>query len=527
MEKSWFIFQQDHHLGPFSTLEIEQMLEEGKIDRQIPLWKEGIDDWYPLDQFDDFHHEQEVEEEEMPPPELPSIPIETPVEEPDFPDLPELPSAPSSFEVSESPEVPELPELPSVPEPIEEAVVEKQIIPEPEAEPEPELAPETSPIIEEPEPVVETERVVETVSPPLEDKSVEDDFSWDQIEARDEKSRVNLKMWIGSAVCFIILILSTYLIFKSTDSNMSLEGFSAIKIEEIDEVTSREFSGQVQAKVFISKDSKGFLLATNIPHQAKAYLTLTSVEKRVLGRGNIVVTGKSQLINGVARFDKLRIVKGEKFFPGEYYVQLLTVPVGVRERLSKFLIKKARINILQPSKQLRFRGKSLIYNGTISEFNSKLSVFFDKLLKKEKVTYRDRLEKYRTFSQLSEKIYKIYEEVLTSIRKGKDIESFELLYAKDVGPMLQNLILDTHALYKKYEISKPLISKQYEEVLDLGKSIGEMASDMVTMTEKKMRLRKKSRSRLLKLFEKRSKFLSIDSKKKAEKVELELKNLKL
>ncbi|OUR99938.1 hypothetical protein A9Q84_02600 [Halobacteriovorax marinus] len=534
MEKSWFIFQQDHHLGPFSTFEIEQMLEAGKIDRQIPLWREGIDDWYPLDQFDDFNHEapEVVVEEVLLPdlPQLPDLPIETPDEAP----LEVLEEAPEVFEMESLPEIPDLPEVPIEIEapvlpvaPVEEfiePIVELELEPEPEPVKVPEavVEPEAEPVIG-PEPEVEPAPVIENkVS-----AKVEDDFSWDDIEPREKKPGFNFKLWFGSAACLLVLMLSSYLIFKSTNLEVDLKGFSALKIEEIDEVKSRAFNGQVQAKVFISKDSKGFLLATNIPHQAKAYLTLTSVEKRLLGRGNIVVTGKSQIINGVARFNKLRIVKGEKFFPGEYYVQLLTVPVGVKERLSKFLTKKLKVDFIKPAEQYRYRGKSLIYNGTIEEFNSKLAVYFDKLLKKKKISYKDRLEKYRTFEQISSRVYKIYEEVLTAIRRGKDIESFELLYAKQAGPILQSLILDTHKLYKKYELSNPLLSKKYEEVLELGKSIGEMASDMVTMTQKNKRLRKKSRTRLLKLFSKRSKFLSADANKKAKIVELEIKNLKL
>ncbi|WP_372656274.1 DUF4339 domain-containing protein, partial [Halobacteriovorax sp.] len=66
MDKTWFIFQSDHHLGPFSTVEVLEMLDSGKIDDEVPLWKEGVDNWRPLKEFEEFYPIADEEEEILP-----------------------------------------------------------------------------------------------------------------------------------------------------------------------------------------------------------------------------------------------------------------------------------------------------------------------------------------------------------------------------------------------------------------------------------------------------------------------------
>ncbi|PIK16115.1 GYF domain-containing protein [Halobacteriovorax sp. JY17] len=535
MEKTWFIFQSDHHLGPFSTEEVREMLQNGKVDDEVPLWKEGVDDWYPLKEFQEFK------------------PVETLIDPPsDLPDLPQLPDLPivEDFALEEIIELPAVPELPSIPseevllevvaeESIEEELPDFPEIPfeiqeEEEALPEfPEIV-EVVEIVEVAETISAIEPVIEAEPAPLfipkpdsiDEEEAEEDI-WLEIEAEVEKKPFNYKLITAVASCFIILILSGYLIYQSTQSYVNLEDFSAITIDRIGEVRKAPFVNNVQAEIFMSKDSKELILAANIKHKSKVYLTLTSVQDKVLAEEKVVATAMGMLINGVAKFPEVKIVKGDHFASGEYYVQLLAIPTGVEQRAFKYLYSKLSLGLLKPAEQLRFRGKSLIFPGTREDFDKNLSQFKKKNLIEKKKPYTHILEGYKTFSMLSTKIYKTYEDVLTSIRRGKEIESFEILYSKNIGPVLQGLILETHKQYKEFEVSDPIIARKFEELLEQGKRIGEMSSDMVTMTKKVNRLRKKNRERLMKLFIKRSLFLQETSKAKAHETGLELKNLKL
>ena len=584
MEKTWFIFQEDHHLGPFSTSEIQELLEQEKISLQVPLWKEGIDDWYPLEHYTDFTETVVDEVVEVVVEEY----VELALEEEEFPVLPDLPVVLNEVQVEEHVEPPvsvaafeefefadekinivevELPDLPDFSD-LPEDHEQKEVIKAPETITAQEvIAPVISKkVIKEVEKVVTpvnkvsvkessvdklifeeiipsseglAEQEIKTPSHGAEDrlddyqeeilsKEVDDSsLVWEELDQKKSYSKFNIKLWAAASICFLTVLGTYYILNNSSVSKDAYEGLLASQVEKISDIRSLSFSKSFQVKVFVSKNNKELILATNLPHEAKAYLTLSSVKKRVIGNGVVVVSANSIIKNGIAKFSKLSLVKGEKFLPGEYYVKVSTVPTGVKEKISKFLSTKINLDFFKPSKTHRFRGKDFIFQGTKEEFSFRLKAYFEKALEKKKTPYKDQLEKYRTFSQMSIRIFKIYEEVITSIRKGKDIESFELLYTKEAGPILQSLILDTHALFKKFELSNPSVSSSYEEVLEIGKKIGEMASDMVTMTQKKKRLRRKSRERLIKLFDKRSHYLYLEASGKAKDTEKLLNNLKL
>ncbi|NDH91467.1 MAG: DUF4339 domain-containing protein [Flavobacteriia bacterium] len=47
MEENWFIFKEDHHLGPFTADTLLTMLEEREVSENVLVWKEGFDAWLP------------------------------------------------------------------------------------------------------------------------------------------------------------------------------------------------------------------------------------------------------------------------------------------------------------------------------------------------------------------------------------------------------------------------------------------------------------------------------------------------
>lgn len=575
MDKTWFIFQFDHHLGPFSTEEVLEMLDSGKIDEDVPLWKEGVENWCPLKDFEEFYpSEEEIEELPVEVVEIPTKdfePVETPLDDleeveipfedepteevvveevvelpdlpkartieddifeaildlPDLPEIPDIPEEDSPQVESEELQVDELPDLPSVPlEVVEDTPPDS--VEEFTEEAVEEYIPNT-PITEfetTPEEVENVESIEEGPSLTTEvQDSVED--VWDEIEGDPSTRKVNYKLVSAIASCFIILVLSAYLIYQSAQSYVNLDDFSSITIERVEEIRNSSFTGDVRAEVFMSKDSKELMLATNISHKSKIYLTLSSVNNKIISKNKVVATAMGISLNGVAKFPEVKIVKGDRFASGEYYVQMLAIPIGVEQRAYSYLHSKFEFDFLKPKQQLRFRGKSLIYPGTKEDFESSIARYKKQTTEAEVRPLKYLVEVYETFSTLSTKIYKTYEDVLTSIRRGKEIESFEILYSKNLGPVLQGLILETHKKYKEYENSDPMMSKKFEELLEQGKRIGEMSSDMVTMTKKVKRLRKKNRDRLMKLFIKRSLFLQETSKTKLEEIEKVLRGYKL
>ena len=62
MEENWFIFKEDHHLGPFTADTLLLMLEEHQVSENVLVWKEGFDAWLPLKDCPEFQFEIEEDE---------------------------------------------------------------------------------------------------------------------------------------------------------------------------------------------------------------------------------------------------------------------------------------------------------------------------------------------------------------------------------------------------------------------------------------------------------------------------------
>merc|ERR1712098_483763 len=107
MGKHWYIFSQDHHLGPFDPEEILDMVAKGDVSRKTLLWKEGFSKWIKLEKIPEL---RESLGEDSGPPEIPfeNFP-------PDIPPPPELGEERDSVLNEESEKISNF--LPPVPEP--------------------------------------------------------------------------------------------------------------------------------------------------------------------------------------------------------------------------------------------------------------------------------------------------------------------------------------------------------------------------------------------------------------------------
>jgi hypothetical protein len=73
--KTWFLFKDNHHIGPFTAIEIKQRFDRGEITSNIPVWREGEAEWIPLvNQTELASFVMPTEAVELPP--LPPLPEE-------------------------------------------------------------------------------------------------------------------------------------------------------------------------------------------------------------------------------------------------------------------------------------------------------------------------------------------------------------------------------------------------------------------------------------------------------------------
>jgi UDP-glucose 4-epimerase len=87
-----------------------------------------------------------------------------------------------------------------------------------------------------------------------------------------------------------------------------------------------------------------------------------------------------------------------------------------------------------------------------------------------------------------DQVEEIYNNILGRITRGKSMYLFEKRYNKEVGPYLRDLILDTNKVHLSIINLAPKESKAYEEIMNFGKDVGFIASEMVTKTRKIRRL---------------------------------------
>jgi len=50
-EKKWFVYMTDHHEGPFSAQQLQEMFETGRITQSSHAWCDGMADWTVIDQI--------------------------------------------------------------------------------------------------------------------------------------------------------------------------------------------------------------------------------------------------------------------------------------------------------------------------------------------------------------------------------------------------------------------------------------------------------------------------------------------
>ena len=53
-EKKWFVYMEDHHEGPFSVADVQSKIGEGFIRKDQYIWAEGMQDWKPMGEVQDF-----------------------------------------------------------------------------------------------------------------------------------------------------------------------------------------------------------------------------------------------------------------------------------------------------------------------------------------------------------------------------------------------------------------------------------------------------------------------------------------
>ena len=575
MEKNWFIFKGDHHLGPFSSEDLVRMLQHEKALPDDLIWREGEADWLPLskhpallaffeppkqeepkpvapieeefilkepikeeyvDDFLDPAPQEEDEEEEVMPPPLPPLPVMDELEPEPQPEPEPMP-----------------PPLPPLPVMEEEHISEPEPEPEPEVEPEPEFEPMPTP---EPEPEVEAEYEPEPqvepvlddeIEPVAEEKILFDDFAMEEEELLDEdddatrdKIAIPESIWeeaptwqkVSMSISLILGLLMSLHFFNWEGSDIEATRFSGVsrdKKKRLTKIVHTEKKLGVKAELALSNTGNEIWLATNKPGEAIVYLSLKSLKDRIITKtsGEVELRSVGELVKGGAKFRNIELVKGERIAEGEYDAYLVGYATGWKSRLVMYLreinfFKTFKfVNQFEPDFKLSI---PFLYSlKPVQDFEKLLGENRNKKKQYLLKPYKELMQRHKTFSSLLIRVKDLYRDSLKKMNKGSDVKLFERRYAFEIEPPFKSLLLDSIRLQTSLVSKDKKRSDDYGKLVEEGKEIGILVSDIVTRTRKYGKMTDRKRKKLEGIFAPRIEEILKISKEDTLRLESEMK----
>ncbi|MGZ3807674.1 MAG: hypothetical protein ACXVCE_06275 [Bacteriovorax sp.] len=312
-----------------------------------------------------------------------------------------------------------------------------------------------------------------------------------------------------ASVIFIVVVAWFGMNEKQSSISLKLKGLMPVYLEKL-EMTAMKSSPQFEVAMALSLDSQTLWASTNKDGEIQAVIKLTSVPKKVLGTERVAVTVKGEFKNHVGKFSRMILSEGSKFLSGEYKVHVEGRQTHFINRQFKSLSAIGFFKSL--NKTFTYDGTTLIYPGTPREFDKKIDEYQSSIAGEMLRPYQDKLERVQTFESLLNATSQNYLMELENAKTGKAISAFEAKFVREISPLLQSLVVKAGELAKDPKFNEEGISNAiapYREQVLLGKQIGEMASDMITKTEKIKKLTDKEKSALKAEFDKRARAIKL------------------
>ncbi len=470
MNKEWFVFKGTQHIGPFSVEEIAKLYQSKEISAQTLIWKEGTEGWNPLSKTETFTFLFKTQELR---PEVKVREIE-------------LPKAPVKAQVSKEvpPPLPHIPTLPtSAPQEVISQVIEEEL------------------------------------PPPIPLDAIINPKGIPAVKLKEEKKSKFSKLFLFiGLVAFSIVIAWYALTEKDMGIQLKIKGIMPVYLEKL-EMTAMRNTPNFEVALALSLDSRTLWASTNQSGEIATVIKLNSIPRKVLGTENVSLTVKGQIKNHVGKFDRMILTEGSKFLPGEYNFH---VEGRQTHYINQHFKSLSGINFFKSlNKSFSYDGSTLIYPGTPREFDKKIDEFQTTITNEMLKPFQEKLERIQTFESILNATSQNYLMTLEKIKSGKDISQFETKFAKEISPVLQSLVVkasESSQDPKQNEEGKINAIAPYREQVLIGKQIGEMASDMITKTQKFIKLKDTDKSELRSEFDKRARAIKLQ-------IDLNLKKL--
>ena len=333
----------------------------------------------------------------------------------------------------------------------------------------------------------------------IQNKDVFEDVSEEVKEEKSEEFEIRL-----IPAFFVIILLSTagyFLHQKMFPKVKGLAGLSPNDRAAISRVYEQPLSKGLFFRYALSKKSDGLWITSNFKRKAKLKVYMQNMKGQILGEGPIKLSANALMDNGLAYITKWKIDKGFKVPYGKY---LVTVSGEKTEAPPFFLKYLPFLNKLFPENKHNIvdRGNEILfYPGEIVKFEEELKNYQYKVKKNVLGPLKDQIQRYQSFLGMLNQISSLYKTKLEKARRGKDMQVFENKYNQDIGPLLRDLILDCNRQHLSYFNVDPKRAKVFDQLVEYGKEVGEVAAVIAKETTSYKKLRKKNRIALTKKYD--------------------------
>jgi len=477
MEKVWFVFNQDHHTGPFSSEEMFRMFYDDIIGQQSLVWKEGLGGWEPLSQVRELYSIIDSSD--------------TPVESDDFIPIYELDERVDDLEETLQEEKLPASEESIVTPPLQplQMTISEDIIPDEKIElqnaevnaAEPVVVPEctTTPVVVN----FQDELLIEPV--------LENDLLTPNKYTRSKQ--------IIAALAIIVLVMVTWVLIPTGQKIREFQGLTVDDHMRLKETITMKKGFQVN--LALQDEQKSLWMTANKDGNYLIHLTLQSIKNKILSEEEAVFLSKAVLNNHIARFEQLEIVKGKKFIPGYYEAEIYVHELGLMPTLKQFLKKIKYFDAYFADYERSFKIKKtvLLQGWSPSKFSKLLEDYITQRDSNKQRPLLELRESYRTLLGLMDQILIIFNKVITSSTKSKTfLDDFNRAYANNVSPVFQGIMNDNKKIHDDISDISQTRKNMYNEFLTTGKEMGGIVADIVVKTQKFNNLTTSTKAMLIK-----------------------------
>lgn len=459
--KEWYIFKGAHHIGPFTKEEMVELFSKGQVNLNSLVWKEGEEKWMSLSKISDFNFllaqpkNQSAPHAGPKPPQLPAALR-----------LSDIPPDPPNLPTSDAP-----PPLPIEVFQLKQKGVEK---------------------------FSKQSELLQPTQSKIQEEALRISTSLNEEGKKSQITNVKIQTILFSSIGIIFLSLVAWYFWNEFKSShqLKIKGLMPGHLEKLQEIVENR-GPFFEMTMALSHDSSKFFVATNKGGSINALIKLRSIKRRIFSEGNVEIHIEGVINEHLGEFQKFKQIVGDRFYPGEYLIDFSGKKIHPINEMFPFLSSISFFKNLNSN--YKYQTSTLVYSGPPREFEKKILDFFEFRKNENLKPLNEKYERLQTFLSLANKTIEEYLLILENMNLPSEIQSYESFFIREISPILQSLVLEADEKLK--QSTKQKEKAFFEKQIFVGKTLGEMAADMVTETAKKKRMSSNQKMKLRAKFE--------------------------